>query len=169
MVSGSRLRWMRPLFTGAQGVLALAAVYLLVTTYTGETPQVVHADADAAAPETDHQPDTLQPLAWYAPFWQRDFRQPPIPASAELQQTAPPPRELPQLLGTFVESGQRYGHFHTAAGKTRVHPVGGVIDSCEIVAIESGRALLKRGSESYWIDVPRPRAITTTHARRRTR
>lgn len=167
MVSGSRLRWLHGLLTGAQGVLAVAAVFLLVITFTYETQQVVQADTDIVLPETDHEPDTLQPLTWYAPFWQRDFRQPPNPQDAEQPQTTPPPTELPQLLGTFVESGQRYGHFRTANGKTRVHPVGGTVDSCEIVAIESGRALLKRGDESYWIEVPRPRAISTRHARRR--
>lgn len=167
MVSGSRLRWLHGLLSGAQIAFAAAAVYLLVTTFTYEAPQVVHADADFATPETDDHPDTLQPLAWYAPFWQRDFRQPPIPQNAKRQPAAPPPRELPQLLGTFMESDKRYGHFRTVSGKTRVHPIGGTVDSCEIVAIETGRALLKRGDKRYWIEVPRPRAITTKHARRR--
>ena len=118
-------------------------------------------------PQTASVPDSepiaghpSKPLGWYAPIWQRDLRQPPIPPPVETEPQTPqaPRRPLPRLLGTFVESDARWAHFATRDGRTRVCKVNESIEDFRVAAIEPGRAQLTHGGSMHWVEVPRPKS-----------
>jgi len=141
--------------------LLLAAVCLLG--YRAITRPTV----EIGAPQTSTMPDSrpiaeypLKPVDWYAPIWQRDLRQPPIPPKLDKKANTPqaPPPSLPRLLGTFVEPDTCWAHFLTSDGRMRVCKVNETIGTFRVVAVEPGRAQLALGADLHWVDVPRPKS-----------
>lgn len=155
MVSNAQLRWIRRILTITQGALALAAVSLLLAAVLTTEPQMKVADTVAEEAADESASYTSHPLSWYAPLWQRDFRQSPVPSDVTERPEATPPSELPRLLGTFVEPDRQFAHFRTESGKTCVRTINGTVDAYRVVAIQTGRAQLRHGAESYWIEAPR--------------
>jgi hypothetical protein len=94
-------------------------------------------------------------LAWYAPLWERDLRQPPIPPVADPRKE--PPVEsipLPILLATLVEPQGRYAHFQGRSGKPEMKGLHETIDRFRIQAIEPGRVQLQDQDALVWVAIP---------------
>jgi hypothetical protein len=99
---------------------------------------------------------TTRPLTWYAPLWERDLKQPPIPPQVAL--SAPetkPTRPTPTLIATFVERGIAFAHLRRADGKVELKGVSETIDGFLVAAIEPGRVLLENGESTIWVELPK--------------
>lgn len=164
MVNAALNRWFRPALLASQGVLALAiawAAYRLVV-----MPELTMPNRPVASTPTS-QPVPLadaHPLAWYAPIWQRDLRQPPVdpaPKAAPRKRKRMPKPEPVRvtLLGTIVERDQRFGVFRNEQGVIVVKRLQDEIDQFTIARIDRGRAELVRGSRTVRITVPGYEAI----------
>ncbi len=138
---------------GLLGVV-IVSVYRALARPAPQVPKPV--STRAAEPAVTDVPDS-RPLAGYAPIWQRDLRQPPIPpvvqADAPPPETPPPP--LPRLLGTFVEPQERWAYFLTLDGHTRTYQTDESVNGYRIVAIEPGRAQLAAAGQVHWVTLPR--------------
>lgn len=159
MVTTGQLGWIHRGLRMLQGLLMLATAGVIVVAVTAERPEIVQAEdrSDHAAEPQVH--DALKPLAWFAPLWQRDWRQSPIPPSVEPPEERPtPPPELPHLLGTFLEAGQSFAHFRRHDGRTQLCSLNALIDDYEVTAIETNRVHLRRNDETYWVEVPKRKA-----------
>ena len=154
MVGLLRLHWINRLLYVTQGGLILATCYVVLQALAGPKPQISPAGPVVEPLLTASSTNTLKPLSWYAPLWQRDFRQEPLPSTEHVDQEAPPP-ELPRLLGTFVEREKIYAQFLTRAGSLRLYGHGQVVDAYEIVAIEAKRVCLRANDTDYWLELPK--------------
>lgn len=95
-------------------------------------------------------------LADYAPLWQRDLKQPPIPRPIEEKSDpTPPSAPLPRLVATFIETGRGYAHLIDNSGHTRFAAVGDVIDEFRMMAVEESRVQLQSGDRIEWILLPK--------------
>jgi hypothetical protein len=106
--------------------------------------------------ETLEQPK-VHDLAWYAPLWQRDLKQPPIPRAVEEQPAArePDPGPLPALVATLIEPNARFAHLRDQSGKAQLKGLGDAIDRFRIKAIEPGRVQLQDGDRLVWVQIPK--------------
>ncbi|MCC7291865.1 MAG: hypothetical protein IT449_07380 [Phycisphaerales bacterium] len=98
-------------------------------------------------------------LAWYAPLWERDLKQPPVPVVEEAKPAPARARSAPSVLATFVHSDASYAHLIGQAGKAELLVVDDSLDGYRLVAIEPGRVQLERGHERFWIEMPKPRGV----------
>ena len=113
------------------------------------------SDAPAIAPSTGHV-QTNHDLAWYAPLWERDLKQPPIPpTTAPSAQPEVADGPVPTLLATCVEQNARYAHLRFTDGRVRMTRVGDSVGRFRIAAIEQGRVRLIDGESGLWIEIPR--------------
>ena len=142
---------------GQWGLLAAACV---LCARAATRPAITAADPPRppTSKPTAIAEESSKPLEWYAVIWQRDLRQPPVPpkTDAEQQTPEPPPVPLPKLLGTFVEQDDRWAHFVTDDGKTRICKLNDAIAAFRVLAIEPGRAQLANGADRHWVEVPKP-------------
>ena len=110
-----------------------------------ETPTKQPLNTEHVAANTDE----------LAAIWQRDLRQP-----LHDQPKAPPPspRERPrlaiQLVGTALEKNEQFGLFRLGNNSVVVKAAGDSVAGCQILAIERGRAYLRRGNEEHELRVP---------------
>lgn len=159
MVSAILHRFMRIALGGAPALLLVGAAGLFVQAWQSNGPIVpeLEAPTPVAGPTTEHA--TERPLSWYAPLWERNLRQPLFEPTAATESAPAPPPELPLLVGTIVEPGRSFAHLRTRDGRTVVKPVRAIVESYEVMAIESGRVQLRHGNNDYWVCVPRPNAL----------
>ena len=153
MVDLSVLTWLNRFLYAVQAALVLGVCYVVFVAISGLELQDtrVHQPTEPAA--VAPSPQALRPLAWYAPLWQRDFRQEPIAKAGAVAQASPPP-ELPKLLGTFLEQDQVYAQLLTPDGSAKVYAPGQIVDRYELVAVEGQRICLRRDGDDYWIELP---------------
>jgi hypothetical protein len=98
---------------------------------------------------------TFHSLDWYAPLWERDLKQPPIPPSPAPPSVVAVPVELaPTLLATFVETGACYAHFSDRNGRVELKSVDEDVGGYRVSAIEPGRVRLVSGERELWLEVP---------------
>lgn len=140
----------------AAAVLALPTVAILF---------VVTNPRQSSAPASTESPDSALPFAstepdlnWYAPLWERDLRQPPIPPTP----TPDPipqriPAEAPRLVATFVDARMRLAHLLDRQGRLQFSEVNDDIGGYRVGAIEPGRVELIAGDSKLWIEVPLPK------------
>ena len=114
---------------------------------TAASPVVGQTETDAGQPDLD----------WYAPLWQRDLKQPPIPQNPT--EPSPDPATaagpVPTLVATFVETQGRYAHLRDQSGRLRMKAIDEVIGRYRVAAIEPGKVQLQSGATSVWIEMPR--------------
>ncbi len=95
-------------------------------------------------------------LAWYAPLWERDLKQPPIPPLEPKKE--PNPAEsagpVPTLLATCVNSGESYAHLVDRRGRVVFKTVDESVDHFRLVEIEPGRVRLVDGARDVWLEMP---------------
>ncbi|MEK6674124.1 MAG: hypothetical protein AABZ47_00550 [Planctomycetota bacterium] len=96
-------------------------------------------------------------LEFYAPLWERDLKQPPIPASSISPPPIPPKESLPSLLATFVAPDGRYAHFSDGNGRVAFKTVEDEVSGFRVATIEPGRVRLINGTLDLWLEVPKPR------------
>ncbi|MBI4716622.1 MAG: hypothetical protein HY763_02365 [Planctomycetes bacterium] len=133
-----------------------------------EPPKLTPGAAPAAAAMGAPQSPPLEALA---SLWTRDWRQtliepPPKPAPVPTPPPPPEPIALPRLLATFVEQEQAWGLFVDASGAERVCPAGATINEFSIVAVQEGSATLKKGNQTYDVEVPKEQHATPRKSRR---
>lgn len=117
-----------------------------VTMPSSKPKSVANSDTHAQA----------KPLDWYAPLWQRDMNQSPVPKA--VPSPAPSPAvtaAAPILLATFVDGDHRYAHLRGASGHVHFTEVEESVDRFRVMAIEPGRVQLKKGQAELWIELPR--------------
>jgi len=170
MVSARHLRILETVLKVAQGLTVLGIVLVCWTTagrFAAPLRTPVAVQAAATSEQSNPRAERTMPLKWYAPIWQRDLRQPPIPPpvkpALKPKKKSKPPPPLPRLLGTFVEDERRWAHFAGAGGKQRVLRTGAVIDRYTIVAIEPGRVQLQNADDLRWVEVPKPKPKGSKH------
>lgn len=140
-------------------VLVVALPISLVLVMAGKVADVpspaptrISAGSTFSPPKTDHE------LAWYAPLWKRDLKQPPIPRKVvESTKEAVPSGPLPTLLATFVEPSARYAHLIGHDGKAEMKKINDSIDRFVVLAIEPGRVQLQSGDGVVWVEMPEPK------------
>lgn len=94
-------------------------------------------------------------LAELAVIWQRDLHQAVVDAPPPKPAARPPEPKLSiRLVGTAVESDHCFGMFRLANGRTVVKAVGTTVAGFEIVAVERGKAQLRRDARLYELRVP---------------
>lgn len=142
-----------------QALLLVAAAGLLWQAWRAHGPSIPNVEEPAQENTAISEAQTIRPLSGYAPLWERNLRQPLFESTATAEPAPAAPPELPVLVGTIVEPGRRFAHLRTPEGRTLVKPVSAVVESYEVIAIESGRVQLRRGSNEYWISVPRPETV----------
>jgi hypothetical protein len=130
-----------------------ATAVAMVVTYPRPPATDARPVPQAAAAAND---EPNRELPWYAPLWQRDLKQPPIPPV--VQQAEPPaPRPTgptPVLIATFVEDGRQYAQLAGPGGTTHMLGVGEEIDGLRVSRIEPGRVQLQEGDRTVWIELP---------------
>lgn len=100
-------------------------------------------------------PPAARDLAWYAPLWERDLRQPPIPpAPLAAPPGAAPAQTMPRLVATFVEGGVRFAHFTDGNGRAQLKAIDESVGRFRVAAIEPGRVQLADGADAVWLEVP---------------
>jgi hypothetical protein len=155
MVNAESAGWIVRGSRAARVLLLAAALLTVVWTLRTHAPtDGGDAVTDAASTSIATAEESLKPLNWYEPLLRRDLRQPPVPANAHDPVLQPPPAELPELLGTFVERGRAFAHLRTRQGRTRICGVSDTIDAFEVAGVETGRALLVRGDQKHWLALP---------------
>lgn len=138
-------------------VLLVAAIPVTALLMLRTSPPPAPAAGALVVPEGPPLAEATRGLDWYAPLWERDLRQPPIPPTPAAPQRPAAPREsLPKLVTTFVETDHRYAHFLDAQGKMRFCAVDERIGAYRVAAIESGRARLIDGAYDVWVEMPKP-------------
>ena len=157
MVNLHAIRWIRAAMTVVQLVLLLgitrAAYHLIVPPSLPPAPTGPEQVA-ATRPTTEVNE---HPLAWYAPLWQRDLRQPPVPPAARkpTRRRTPKPEPLRlTLLGTVIELDARYAVFRNGQGRMVVKRIRERIDEFTIARIDRGLAELTRGPRTVIVKVP---------------
>ena len=163
-------RWARPALLASQGALALAIAWaayrvVIVPELTVSIRPVDSTPTSQPVPLVD-----AHPLAWYAPIWQRDLRQPPVDPAPKAAPPKRKPKPKPEpvrvtLLGTIVERDQRYGVFRNEQGHIVVKRLRDEIDRFTIARIDRGRAELVRGSRIVRITVPGYEALQREEVR----
>lgn len=136
-------------------VLALPATALALAWAAPPAPDLTAPEVEK--PVEEARENAPRDLAWYAPLWERDLKQPPIPPAtpAEPEEPATPSGPIPQLLATLVEPAGNYAHLVGRQGTVELKAVGDHIDGFRITAIEPGRVQLEDGERTVWIEVPR--------------
>lgn len=135
-------------------VLAVPAV---AVTFVVNTPQVEkQLPVPINSPAALNTTEAGRELAWYAPLWERDLRQPPIPPAPVPEPTAPVvPSEAPRLVATFVDERQRFAHLIDRDGKLLFKEINDEVAGYRVAAIEPGRVELEAGTRTMWIEVPK--------------
>ena len=101
-------------------------------------------------------PSSEHDLAWYSPLWTRNLKEPPLPKDVPQPAVTPePPKNLPVLLATLVETQGRYAHFASPSGPPRLRGVDEVIDDYRVLEIEPGRVKLQRSNQLVWVEIPK--------------
>jgi hypothetical protein len=122
---------------------------------TWPKPPVLVSEA-AATPVAEAAMPAAHALAWYAPLWERDLKQSPIPPVLEPQKATPVESvPLPILLATLVEPHGRYAHFQSRSGKPEMKGLHETIDRFRIQAIEPGRVQLQDHDALVWVAIPK--------------
>ncbi|NUQ11347.1 MAG: hypothetical protein HUU26_03325 [Gemmatimonadaceae bacterium] len=159
MVTSRKLRLLSRLLTGT-GVTCLAATpYVFwrltrVQPITADTTPPAHAAATAPLPNVQKRD-----LAWYAPLWERDLKQPPIPPAEDAKPAPTPVRPAPSVLATFVQREESYAHLVGQAGEAELLAVDDSLDGYRLVAIEPGRVQLELGGDRFWVEMPKPKGV----------
>lgn len=155
MVSRGSKQW-AVLGLDAVQIALLAAIPVLSVWFWWTWPkppspssQVVEESIPLATPPTTHE------LAWYAPLWERDLKQPPIPPAAPPQAAPSAPIQLPVLLATLVEPQGRYAHFQGRSGAAEMKGLNETIDRFKVRAIEPGRVQLESDAGLVWVQIPK--------------
>jgi hypothetical protein len=98
----------------------------------------------------------IHELGWYAPMWERNLKQPPVPRNVETSpQPQQPPSPLPALVATLVEPKGSYAHF-SAGGRLELKGVNETVAGYRIVSIEPGRVQLEQDQRLVWLELPKP-------------
>lgn len=155
MVSVSARRWIVLVARSLSVVLLIGTALLLVDAVTTKPFEIPPLQPNAVPDALPTTAQDLHDLAWYAPLWQRDLRQPLYDDPTPVTEPAPP-APLPELLGTFAEADQTFGHFKTAEGKTFIRSAPGMVGEYKVLIVEAGRARLKNGESTYWVETPKP-------------
>lgn len=136
----------------------VAAIPVVALLLLRSTPEPIQRAGGATSMQTEPAVvEERRGLDWYAPLWQRDLRQPPIPPAQPAPQRPAEGREpLPKLVTTFVERESRYAHFLDPQGKLRFCGLDERVGSFRVAAIEPGRARLVDGDFAVWIEMPKP-------------
>ncbi|MBE7455112.1 MAG: hypothetical protein HS102_07875 [Planctomycetia bacterium] len=159
MVSSRHLRLLSRLLTGA-AVACLAAAPYVFWRLSRVPPLTVDASVptDASTGEPASIPEHHD-LTWYAPLWERDLKQPPLPPTEEAKPVPTPARPAPSVLATFVQSEESYAHLVGRAGEAELLAVDDSLDGYRLVAIEPGRVQLELGGERFWVEMPQPKGV----------
>ncbi len=93
-------------------------------------------------------------LAWYAPIWERDLKQPLVPPPPD---QAPPPEttDAPVLLATLVDAQGRFAHFAGPGGRPELRGLDEGIGGFVVRSIEPGRVQLAQGDRLVWVELPK--------------
>lgn len=136
-------------------VLALPATALALVWTAPAAPDLTAPETQTSVEEAEE--DQAHALAWYAPLWERELKQPPIPpvVSAEPEDTPVPSGPVPRLLATLVEPAGSYAHLIGRKGAVELKAVGDLVDGFRVTAIEPGRVQLDDGKRTIWIEVLR--------------
>jgi len=154
MVSRTRVDVICLGLKAARGLLlgAIPTSVVLVWLYMPQAPTLKAAVIESS-PVLPSEPAS-ESLAGYAPLWQRDLKQPPIPRSNDEQPIRrPPSAPLPRLVATFMETGRGYAHLIDNSGHGRFAGVGDMVDEFQVMAIEQSRVQLQSGDRIEWISL----------------
>ena len=136
-------------------VLALPTTAAALAWTTPTAPDLAAPEVQSSVEEVEENREHA--LAWYAPLWERDLKQPPIPPAAPTEPEAAPASSgpVPRLLATLVEPAGSCAHLIGRQGAVELKAVGDLIDGFRVTAIEPGRVQLDDGKRTIWIEVPR--------------
>ncbi len=158
MVSQRRIQALRTGLKLLRGLLLIALPIMVAGIWltVPQPPDLSAPILEGAHRETPEQ--TARDLAWYAPLWERDLKQPPIPPPvSEPQERSVDTGPLPTLLATLIEPEGRYAHFAGPSGRARLKSVDETIDRFRVRAIEPGRVQLEDNGQIIWVEIPRPK------------
>ncbi len=159
MVTARHMRYFSLLLTGAAAASGAAAPDLF-RPLAHVPPLSVDASLPSKATVNTPTPSPQKrELAWYAPLWERDLKQPPVPPAEDVKPAPTPTRSAPSVLATFVQNEQSYAHLVGQAGKAEMLTVDDALDGYRLVAIEPGRVQLERGGQRFWVEMPRPKGV----------
>lgn len=159
MVTSRHMRYLSWLLTGAAAASGAAAPYVF---WHLAHVQPLGVDASLPSTATVNTPTPTpqkRDLTWYAPLWERDLKQSPIPPADDVKPAPTPTRSAPSVLATFVQREQSYAHLVGQAGKAEMLTVDDALDGYRLVAIEPGRVQLEGGGQRFWIEMPQPKGI----------
>ncbi len=112
------------------------------------TPSITQMAAEYTSPKK-HE------LAWYAPLWQRDLKQPPIPSVAKQLIKREESGPTPTLIATLVEPKGRFAHLRGKTGRLQLKGIDEYVDDFQVRAIEPGRVQLQNGHGVFWVTIPK--------------
>ena len=143
---------------GGAGLIAWMA---FLAPDSGALPDNAPSGDSTYSSETLESADRLPSLATFAPLWQRDLRQPPIPPATPepTPPSTPAPPRLPKLLGTFLDDEGRWAQLAGPRDRPRMARVNEKIGKFTVASIEPGRLELRYRSQSYWIEIERPAKV----------
>lgn len=137
-------------------VLLLGAIPATLAWFWLTWPQSPTPAMDVPTPiVSETVAEVAHDLAWYAPLWERDLKQPPIPPVVQRPTTPSTPVQLPVLLATLVEPHGRYAHFQGRTGAAEMKGLDETIDRFKVRAIEPGRVQLEGDSGLVWVQIPK--------------
>lgn len=140
-------------------LLVLAGIAVVGLVFRSR-PALVTATSPTTAPATRPAAVVSNPaLAWYAPIWTRDLRQPPIepkPSGIAVapQPAPPPPPPKIKLLGTVVEPGDCYGLFADEAGRLTLKRLDEHVGEYRVRQVERGKAQIEGPAGQVWLTMP---------------
>lgn len=108
------------------------------------------------SPSVEEAVAAVPDLAWYAPIWERDLKQIPIPQpEPQVIESRPNPGPLPSLLATLVQPSGSYAHFAGPDGRAELKGLNEGVGACVLRRIEPFRVELTCGERSVWIELPK--------------
>ena len=137
-------------------VFLIAAIPLTAVSFLLHRPPPPNLTVEIEAPKVESASSVAvsHDLAWYAPLWERDLKQPAI----SKQGPAPAPTvegPVPTLLATLVEPDGRFAHLVGRSGNPQMKTIDESIDQFRVRAIEPGRVQLQTGERQVWVEIPK--------------
>ena len=157
MVTRSGIQIICRLLKAVRALLMLAVCGAIVVVVTARREPSALPDGPLDPSPVKVTEATAHDLEWYAPLWQRDLKQPPVPTeeASPTDRSTEPNAPVPALLATFVDASESYAHLRDNTGRVQLKAVADTIDRYRVDSIQPGRVRLSDGTRTVWVQLPK--------------